>query len=256
MKKPLEHKLGRQIGVRGMVYAPMNELGVVFLFGRLAPQLGFCIESIRPQFCDCMATRRGKRLRIEFEYWASAYASHRHDPKGADVVVCWEDDWAGRHPKYRHLEIVSLKKHAGAMPKIFAVGCVDSSAEDELTPARIEWNVPSGAQVGDLVLMYRSKPTSAICDAWVITGDFKNYEESNPGGYYPGLQAKMRRIARFSRPLTYADLLNDPATRDLAIVRKRFQGKTEITDYWYPFFKLLTKKNPQTTKALTPFLEV
>jgi hypothetical protein len=79
MSKELE--VGRQITVRGMTYAPISEQGVVFLFGRLAPALGFCIERVQIRFPDCLATRRGKKCRIEFEYWASDFETHRHDPK-------------------------------------------------------------------------------------------------------------------------------------------------------------------------------
>lgn len=59
MKIASNPRVGRQILIRGMAYAPTTELGVVCLFGRLAPQLGMCIELVRPQFCDCFATRRG-----------------------------------------------------------------------------------------------------------------------------------------------------------------------------------------------------
>src|ERR1039458_8702445 len=75
MSKELE--VGRQITVRGMTYAPTSEQGVVFLFGRLAPALGFCIERVQIRFPDCLATRRGKKYRIEFEYWASDFRSGR-----------------------------------------------------------------------------------------------------------------------------------------------------------------------------------
>ena len=106
-------ELGRQITIPGMAYAPVTELGVVFLFGRLARRLGFCVEIVKPQFPDCIATRRGKRYRIEFELFASNY---NHDPKGADIIVCWENDWESRQKKYRHLEIISLKSYVGAGP--------------------------------------------------------------------------------------------------------------------------------------------
>lgn len=236
-----------------MAYGPTSELGVVFLFGRLAPQLGFCVESVRPQFCDCIATRRGKRLRVEFEYWASAYASHKHAAKGADVVICWENDWEGRPKEYRHLEVISLQEAVGAMPRVFAVGC-DEGRKEQLRHKRIEWNVPAGAQIGDLVLMYRNRPTSAICDAWKITGPYTHYKKSNPGGRYPGLQVWMTRIAQFQKVLSFEELAENPKTKDSSVVRKRFQGKTEITDYWPRFFALLTKKNPSTRRALEAFL--
>ena len=78
-------EVGRPITIKGMVYAPTNEQGAVFLFGRLAPQLGFHVEIVPTGFPDCIARRRGKRCRIEFKYRASQY---NNPPRGADVVVC------------------------------------------------------------------------------------------------------------------------------------------------------------------------
>ena len=40
--------VGRPIKLDGMAYAPTNEQGVVFLFGRLAPRLGVHAEHRKP----------------------------------------------------------------------------------------------------------------------------------------------------------------------------------------------------------------
>jgi hypothetical protein len=62
-----EISVGRPIKIDGMAYAPTNEQGVVFLFGRLAPRLGFHVEHVQTGFPDCIARRRGKICRIEFD---------------------------------------------------------------------------------------------------------------------------------------------------------------------------------------------
>lgn len=245
--------MGRQIEVRGMAYAPTTELGVVFLFGRLAPQLGFCVETVRPQFPDCIATRHGRRLRVEFELWASHFAVHRHVPHHADVVVCWENDWESRPKKYRHLEVISLKEHVGALPRIFVVGCDEALNGDELRGSRVEWTMHGSAQVGDLVAMYRSAPTSAIRDLWIVVGPFHHYGKRNKEGRWPGLQAGLRRIVSLKRPLTFAMLKRDPRTRELPVVRKRFQGKMDITDDWPLLHQRIVKLNPTARKALRRF---
>lgn len=38
-------------------------------------------------------TQRWQRVRIEFEFRSNNFAQHGHEPAGADVVVCWENDW-------------------------------------------------------------------------------------------------------------------------------------------------------------------
>lgn len=78
--------------------APINEFGVVFLFGMLAGELGFQVESLRGDFPDCEARRQiqpGKwqRVRIEFEYESRNFAHHGHDPAACDVIVCWKHNW-------------------------------------------------------------------------------------------------------------------------------------------------------------------
>jgi hypothetical protein len=247
-------KVGRQINIPGMAYAPTSELGVVFLFGRLAPRLGFCVETVRPQFPDCIATRRGRRYLVEFELWASDYHTHRHAHDGCETVVCWENDWEDRPKKYRNLEIISLKSYVGALPRVFTVGCRETESGHQLTSRTIEWNIPASAQIGDLVLMYRSAPTSAFYDAWRIVGPFQRYGKRNKEGFWPGRQAGLRLVARFQKPLTYMALARDPRTRDTPVIRRRFQGKSDITEDWPLFHDQIVELNPKAKRSLRPYL--
>ena len=41
-----------------LAYAPVNEMGVVFLFGWMAPQLGYVVHRLQPEFPDCEAMRQ------------------------------------------------------------------------------------------------------------------------------------------------------------------------------------------------------
>jgi hypothetical protein len=90
--------VGDLINFRGLVYAPLNENGVIFLFGRVADDLHMYIEEIKPGFPDCVARRftgRGwERVLIEFEFRSSNFVQHKHDANGCDILVCWEHDWA------------------------------------------------------------------------------------------------------------------------------------------------------------------
>jgi HNH endonuclease len=98
-----------------MTNAPMNELGVVFLFGMVAAELGFQVESLQGKFPDCEAKRevvKGKwqRSRIEFEYESKNFHLHGHDPKGCDVIVCWRHNWKGCPEE---LEVIELCRIVG-----------------------------------------------------------------------------------------------------------------------------------------------
>jgi hypothetical protein len=93
-----------------LAYAPVNEMGVVFLFGWMAPQLGYVVHRLQPEFPDCEAMRRVgedrcELVRIEFEYESRNFLKHMHDVKGCDLIICWRHNW----PECP-MEVVELKK--------------------------------------------------------------------------------------------------------------------------------------------------
>ena len=91
-------EFGEIIDFRGLRHAPINQNGVIFLFGMVSNELGFMVEAIHAAFPECEAKRhvgenRYQRVRIKFEYKSSNYMSHGYDPSGADMIVCWVHDW-------------------------------------------------------------------------------------------------------------------------------------------------------------------
>jgi hypothetical protein len=91
---------GPLLNFRGLMHAPRNEQGVVFLFGMVALELGYVVESLTAGFPDCEAKRQvskpngaWERVRIEFEFESRAFLAHGHDPADCDVIVCWEHNW-------------------------------------------------------------------------------------------------------------------------------------------------------------------
>ena len=109
---------GAFLNFRGLQHAPVNEQGVVFLFGMVCYELGFVVEAVRTSYPDCEAKRRVKgkpntweRVRIEFEYFSSHFRNHGHDPNGCDVIVCWQNDW----PECP-LEVIELKTAIQTLP--------------------------------------------------------------------------------------------------------------------------------------------
>jgi hypothetical protein len=89
---------GRPLPLPELVHEPVNELGVVFVFGMLARKLGFVVLHLQPAFPDCEALRetiRGhwQRVRIEFEFESRNFLRHRHKKNGCDMIICWRDNW-------------------------------------------------------------------------------------------------------------------------------------------------------------------
>jgi hypothetical protein len=86
---------GAPLNFRGLQHEPVNEQGVVFVFGMVARELGFLVDAVQTGYPDCSAKERIKGgyyvpVNIEFEFKSRNF---NHDPKGCDLVVCWEDDW-------------------------------------------------------------------------------------------------------------------------------------------------------------------
>jgi len=106
--------VGELINFRGLVYSPVNEQGVVFLFGRILDDLNMYIEEVRIKCPDCVArryTRKGWELvYVEFEYLASNFIAHGHEKDKVDMIVCWEDDLTEEQRKtLSGIEILELK---------------------------------------------------------------------------------------------------------------------------------------------------
>jgi hypothetical protein len=107
---------GLRIQDSPLVFAPVNEQGVVYLFGALSERLGFLVLRVQTEFPDCEAMRvvngnRMQRVRIEFEYESRNFLRHMHEPAGCDLIVCWEHNW----PECP-VEVVELKKEIGRSP--------------------------------------------------------------------------------------------------------------------------------------------
>jgi hypothetical protein len=89
---------GRPIPEGVLACEPLNEAGVLVLFGAMAKDLGFTVTRVQTQFPDCEAlceVKPGKcqSIRIEFELASHNFLEHGHEPSGCDLIVCWEHDW-------------------------------------------------------------------------------------------------------------------------------------------------------------------
>jgi hypothetical protein len=93
-----------------LAYAPVNEMGVVLLFGALARKLGFLVTWIGGAFPDCEAMRevapgRFQPVLAEFEYESRNFLRHLHNVTECDLIVCWIHNWPDCP-----LEVIELSK--------------------------------------------------------------------------------------------------------------------------------------------------
>ncbi len=111
---------GDKVEFKSLSCAPVNELGVVYLFGVLHETFDFRIESIQSGFPDCIARRkvgknRWEEVRIEFEYDSRSFKTHGHDPYGVDIIICWKHNWK-QCPK--EIEVIELSSLLGDAEQI------------------------------------------------------------------------------------------------------------------------------------------
>jgi len=95
---------------QAMCFAPVNEMGVVFLFGALSSKLGFIVTYVGTRYPDIEAFRevapgRWQRVRIEAEYLSRNFIEHDHDARGGDLLICWENNWPEAP-----MEVIALKE--------------------------------------------------------------------------------------------------------------------------------------------------
>ncbi len=103
-----------------LAHGPVNELGVIYLFGMLASQLGFVVMRIQKEFPDCEAMRRveggrWQRVRVEFEFESLNFLKHLHQAEDCDLIVCWEHNW-----EECPLEVVELRKALSTQQSAFS----------------------------------------------------------------------------------------------------------------------------------------
>lgn len=109
--------MGPPLMLHGLACEPVNEAGVVFLFGMVAHRLGFWVESLQMAYPDCEAKLevepgRWQHVHIEFEFESRHFRAHRHDEKKCDILVCWRHNWKGC-PK--EMQVVELRRILGRL---------------------------------------------------------------------------------------------------------------------------------------------
>ena len=110
---------GNPLNFRSFRHEPMNEQGVILLFGMVAQDLGFAIESAQSTCPDCHAKRRiapnhWVPVRIEFEFDSRHFHKHGHHKEDCDMIVCWKHSWQ-RCPKT--IEVLELSSAIKTLPR-------------------------------------------------------------------------------------------------------------------------------------------
>jgi hypothetical protein len=108
----------------GLMREPVNESGVVFLFGMVAHLLGFDVEALQGAFPDGegkleVEPGRWQNIRFEFEYESRKFMQHRHDPKKCDFIVCWKHNWKGCPEEIQVVELGKILRSGDRKSKSY-----------------------------------------------------------------------------------------------------------------------------------------
>lgn len=268
MQKKSDAKRADTLHFEGMAHAPENELGVVFLFGKLHKGLGFpAIDEVKPGFPDCWARRRTAKgtvsTWIEFEFKSSGFKTHvklgqhRKVTPRRGYVVCWEHNWPECE---KYAEVIELRAVLGASKRVWMQASNPEWHEHmdrvPLNKSKLwHWTVAPGAKPGDLVLLWRSGQMAeakkfeaplnrlrTFSNIAVIAGPLQS-----PGK--KGLRrAMVTRIANLKYPLTWEAIKADRVLKDAPFVRAQMFGQWDITAYWWRLHALLLDLNPDLAK--------
>ena len=235
-------------------YAPRGEMGVVFLFAKIAKKLHFRIEEIRAAYPDCIAYRHvgdsEKRVRIEFEFRSSSFKVHGHDPRRCDCIVCWHHDWSAVP---RHIEVIELKRFFGVPLKVWIQVAIKSQWLALDASNRMRWGLSTRVTHGDLLLMYRGYPACSITDIFRLT-DFRL--RRGHAGWRDGEAnfGQIERICKLDSPIFLSDMRNHKVLRTASFIRQNMQGRgLLVSEYWPYLYSMLYGRNPKHRRLLAKF---
>lgn len=260
------------IGYEGMRHAPENELGVVYLFSKMARRLGFVeIDVIQPFFPDCWAYRRTltgvQRTWIEFEFKSKGFSNHLRQLRGLTpkkgVVVCWQHNWSECD---RYAEVIELQSLGGFGRRVWVQNTLPKfqrSLDDTPRRRRKEWrwSVAPSARPSDIVLMYRAgKRQDAIANEadpdllQSIANIFRVETIPQKRGRY-GYGATVTQLVRLRNPLRLAQMKSDRVLKDAPFIRRDMLGRSDASPYWYRIYDLILglNRNRETLRRLKPY---
>lgn len=165
-------------------FEPTNEQGVIGVYFEIKDAFeqatGLRLRTIQTRYPDALfIDREGREKRVEFEYKARNFLLHQHDPKGCDLIVCWEDDYPGAPVPVFSLRtfvhsmvLDSDRKPAVPLPYYWMQLQEDAYRFDTPWRYRLTWDTSSnwltwvGGQVTALALL----PVVALAYgvAWVV----------------------------------------------------------------------------------------
>jgi len=130
-------------GFQGFLYEPSNEQETIGLFLILQSLIRptWCTKRLQGDFPDGMFydSARNAEVRVEFEYLASHFFDHQHDPTGCELIICWENDLPRTATEPLGLQVLALKEELSHLPNKtqFCLGWKRDGSLDKVLQAEV-----------------------------------------------------------------------------------------------------------------------
>jgi hypothetical protein len=114
----------------------------------------------------------------------------------------------------------------------------------------LHWQLSKNVTPGDVLLMYRCAPCSAITDIFTFSGDSVSRRDADwrDGEFYGG---RIRRICHLDSPLFLQDMRRHKVLRTSPFIRRNMQGLGLLaTEYWPYIYEMVVERNPGVARQL------
>ncbi|MFN7918589.1 MAG: hypothetical protein U0Q16_00740 [Bryobacteraceae bacterium] len=152
-----------------------------------------------------------------------------------------------------HIEVIELKKQFGVHFRVWIQGSVKSFWQGLDEEERMEWSLSKRATPGDLLLMYRVAPVSAITDVFRYVGGGLNRGSAGwrDGDAFFGL---IERVCSLVSTVFYRDMRTHRVLKTAGFVRAKMQGQgIEASEYWPYLFEMIRDRNPAVRNLLATY---
>jgi hypothetical protein len=233
-----------------MVFSPTTESALIFLFGSKAKEMGFVIKKFNSSGIDCNAmqrTPRGwKECRIEFELYSHDFKTHGHKRSQCDIIISWEDTILR---KSGFPEVIELRPYFTKTCQIWMMAYDEKYYWSLEHYKRATWSIPKGSHKGDLLIMYCKSPKSRITHLLTMTSNVQPDKKWK-------WQAKTKRVTALQeeKQIKFAELKASPNLKDAHFIKRKMQGRFNVTPYWPQILKMILGKNIGLKRKLNPWL--
>jgi hypothetical protein len=149
------------------------------------------------------------------------------------------------------LQVIELRSFFDLPPNVWMQPAIKSQWFWLDDYEECKWSVSPKARKGDLLLMYRCHPLSAITDVFRIEG----IQQRKAADWRDGdcFAAPVRRVAKLKSIIRFASMREHPMLRTASFIRGNMQGVRQVSEYWPALYQLIAEQDVSAAKRLRKY---